>query len=61
MKRNLILMTLLVISSLMVAPALAETQNKTTSPVFVAAAEETASTAIATEATGSSQKSLSGK
>ena len=56
MKRSLILITLLVISSLMIAPALAETliqtrdqQIQTTSPLFVAAADESQSTVIAPE------------
>ena len=65
MKRNLMLMTLLVISSLMIAPALAQTltrtqdqQTRTTSPVYVAAADETPSTVVATEEAGSSKKAV---
>jgi hypothetical protein len=56
-------MTLLVISSLMIAPALAQTltqtqdqQTQTTSPVYVAAADETPSNVVATEEAGSGKK-----
>ena len=62
MKRSLILMTILVISSLMIAPALAQTliqtqdqQTETTSPVYVAAADETPSTVVATKEAVSSK------
>jgi hypothetical protein len=55
-------MTLLVISSLMIAPALAETlprtqdqQTRTTSPLYVVAADETSPTVIAPEKAGSSK------
>jgi opacity protein-like surface antigen len=57
------LMTLLVISSLMIAPALAQTltrtqdqQTRTASPVIVAAADKTPSTVVAPEEAVSSQK-----
>jgi hypothetical protein len=60
MKRNLILITLLVISSLMIAPAFAQTltqtqdqQTQANSPVYVAAADETPSTVIAPKEAGS--------
>jgi hypothetical protein len=63
MKRSLILITLLVISSLVIAPALAETltrtqdqQTRTASPVIVAAADKTPSTVVAPEEAVSSQK-----
>ena len=62
MKRILILITLLVISTLMISPAVAETlpqtqdqQTQTTSPVSVAATNETPSTVVASE------KAVSGK
>ena len=63
MKRSLILITLLVISSLVIAPALAETltrtqdqQTRTASPVIVAAADKTPSTVVAPEEAVSSKK-----
>lgn len=62
MKRSLTLMTFLVISSLMIAPALAETlsqtqdqQTQATSPLYIAAADETPSTVVA------AKKAISGK
>jgi|GEM_PF-176251 len=67
MKRSLILMTLLVISSLMIASALAQAltqtqdqQTQATSPVYVAAADETPSTVIAPEEAGSGKKVVIG-
>lgn len=67
MKRSLILITILVISSLMIAPALAETltqtqdqQIQTTSPLFVAAADETRSSIIAPEKAVFSKKVVIG-
>ncbi len=63
MKRNLILMAILVISSLIIVPALAQNlpqtqdqQTQATSPVYVAAADETRPTVVATEEAGSSKK-----
>lgn len=62
MKRSSILMTFLVISSLMIAPTWAETlsrtqdqQTQTTSPLYIAAADETPSTVVA------AKKAISGK
>jgi hypothetical protein len=63
MKRSLILITFLVISSLMITPALAETlsqtqdqQTRTTSPLYIAAADKTPSTVVAPEEAVSSKK-----
>ena len=67
MKKSLILMILLVITSLMIAPALAQTQTQTqdqqtqtTEPASVAASDKTSSTVVATEETGSSKKVVIG-
>lgn len=63
MKRSLILTNILVISSLIIAPALSQTlpqtqdqQSQATSPIYVAAADETPTTVVATEEAGSSKK-----
>ena len=65
MKRSLILMTLLVISSLMIAPALAQTltqtqdqQTQATSLVLVAASDETTSTIVPTKVKKNNQKKV---
>ena len=67
MKRILILIIILVISALMISPALAQTlpqtldqQTKTTSPVYVAEADETPSTVVASEKAVSSKKVVVG-
>ena len=67
MKRILILIIILVISALMISPALAQTllqtqdqQTKTTSPVYVAEADETPSTVVASEKAVSSEKVVVG-
>ena len=67
MKRILILIIILVISALMISPALAQTllqtqdqQTKTTSPVYVAEADETPSTVVALEKAVSSEKVVVG-
>ena len=67
MKRILILIIILVISALMISPALAQTlpqtqdqQTKTTSPVYIAEADETPSTVVASEKAVSSKKVVVG-
>jgi uncharacterized protein YcfL len=67
MKRSLILMIFLIITSLMIAPALAQTQTQkqdqqtqTTEPASVAASDKTSSTVIATEEAGSSKRVVIG-
>lgn len=68
MKRSLILMTLLVISSLMITPALAQSpvqtqdqKTKTTSPGSVAASDKISSTVVATKKARSIKKAKSTK
>ena len=67
MKRSLILMTFLVISSLIISPALAETlsktqdqQTRTTSPLYIAAADENPSTVVAAKKAISDKKPVIG-
>jgi uncharacterized protein YdeI (BOF family) len=67
MKRRLILMILLIITSLMIAPALAQTQTQTqdqqtqtTGPASAAASDKTPATIVATEEAGSSKKVVIG-
>jgi len=67
MKRRLILMILLIITSLMIAPALAQTQTQTqdqqtqtTEPASVAASDKTPATDIATKKQDPAKRSLSG-